>query len=155
MSPRLRRVRATLLVGAAVGLLPVAGHAAEFRSVTRAAVLYDAPSKQARKRFVAPRGMPLEVVLTLGAWVKVKDVSGDVVWVERSDLAERRAVVTTTVATVRRDPQDAGAAVLQAERGILLEVLETPPAEAVPGWLRVRHRDGGSGWVRTTEVWGV
>ena len=125
---------------------------AEFRSVANAAPLYDGPSKQARKLFAAPRGMPVEVISTLGQWVKVRDMAGDVVWIERTDLAERRAVVASTLATVRQQPQDTAATVLHADRGVLLELAEG--TEAAAGWLRVRHRDGGIGWVRSTEVWG-
>jgi SH3-like domain-containing protein len=132
-----------------------AASAAEFRSVAQAAVLYDGPSKQARKLFAAPRGMPLEVVSTLGQWVKVRDVSGDVVWIERTDLAERRAVVTTAIATVRREPQDAAAQVLQTDRGVLLELVDPAAVPAPGGWLQVRHRDGGSGWIRVADVWGL
>jgi SH3-like domain-containing protein len=129
--------------------------ATEFRSVAQPAVLYDGPSRQARKVFAAPRGMPLEVIAALGTWIKVRDVSGDVVWIERSELGERRSVVTTVLATVRREPQDAAAVVLLADRGVLLDVVEGTPSESVPGWVRVRHRDGEGGWVRTAEVWGV
>ena len=139
------------LVAAAL-LVPAAAALAEVRGVAAPAVLYDGPSKQARKLFAAPRGMPVEVISTLGQWVKVRDMAGDVVWIERTDLGERRAVVTSTLATVRQQPQDSAATVLHAERGVLLELAEGSAATA--GWLRVRHRDGGIGWVRSTEVWG-
>jgi SH3-like domain-containing protein len=151
--PRPAASVAALAVIAAFGA--GAASAAEFRSVAQAAVLYDGPSKQARKLFAAPRGMPLEVVSTLGQWVKVRDVAGDVVWIERTDLAERRAVVTTAIATVRREPQDAAAQVLQTDRGVLLELVDPAAAPAPGGWLQVRHRDGGSGWIRVADVWGL
>jgi SH3-like domain-containing protein len=124
----------------------------EYRSLATAAVLYDGPSRQARKLFAGPRGMPLEVISTLGQWVKVRDMAGDVVWVERADLAARSAVVASTLAAVRQQPQESAATVLHADRGVLLELVEG----AVPagGWLRVRHRDGGTGWVRAADVWG-
>jgi len=136
----------------AVVVLPVL--AAEYRSVAQPAVLYDGPSRQARKLFAAPRGMPLEVISTLGPWVKVRDMAGDVVWIERNDLAERRSVVTSAVVAVRQQPQESSAVVLHADRGVLLELADPAATEAPGGWLRVRHRDGGGGWVRTTEVWG-
>jgi SH3-like domain-containing protein len=141
-----------VLAVAALAAASVPTQAAEYRSLANAAVLYDGPSRQARKLFAGPRGMPLEVISTLGQWVKVRDVSGDVVWVERPELAERRAVVTTTLATVRQQPQDSAATVLHADRGVLLELVEG--GEPSAGWLRVRHREGGTGWVRNGEVWG-
>lgn len=147
-------VAAVAVAFAAVVLSGAPGpvQSAEFRSLANAAPLYDGPSKQARKLFAAPRGMPVEVISTLGQWVKVRDMAGDVVWIERTDLAERRAVVASTLATVRQQPQDTAATVLHADRGVLLELAEG--GEAAGGWLRVRHRDGGIGWVRSTEVWG-
>ncbi len=142
------------LVAAAL-LVPAAAALAEIRGVAAPAVLYDGPSKQARKLFAAPRGMPLEVISTLGQWVKVRDVAGDVVWIERADLGERRSVVTSALATVRREPQDAAAVVLQADRGVLLELADPAAGESPAGWVRVRHREGGAGFVRVTEVWGL
>jgi SH3-like domain-containing protein len=141
-------VAATLLACAAPAV-------AEIRGVASAAVLYDGPSKQARKLFAAPRGMPLEVISTLGQWVKGRDVAGDVVWIERTDLGERRSVVTSGPATVRREPQDAAAVVLQADRGVLLDLADPAAGESPAGWVRVRHRDGSAGFVRATEVWGL
>ena len=144
------------LLCAAVVLAAGAVNAAEYRSIVAPSVMYDAPSRQASRVFIAPRGMPVEIISTLGAWIKVRDASGDVVWVERTDLGERRSVVTTSLTTVRQQPQDMAAEVMQLERGVLLELVRTTPAAGTASteWIEVRHRDGGSGWVRIAEVWG-
>jgi hypothetical protein len=56
--------------------LPVAAHA-EFRSVGEAAaILYDAPSVKAAKLYVAGRNLPVEVIVSDGARVKVRDPLG-------------------------------------------------------------------------------
>ena len=56
---------AFLLVLAAFG-----ANAAEFRAVQEnAAILYDAPSRAATPLFVVQRNYPLEVIVTLEAWV--------------------------------------------------------------------------------------
>jgi SH3-like domain-containing protein len=158
--PPARRRRAAAshrLLSAAVAcaalLSGAVASAAEFRSVgSAAAILYDGPSRQAVRLFVAPRGMPLEVVSTLGQWVKVRDMAGDVVWIERPDLAERRTLVASTVAAVRQSPQDDAPIVLHVDRGVLLELVDAPAPAA--GWLPVRHRNGATGFVRGSEVWG-
>jgi len=144
-------VRALAFVLCAIVLSPAG--AAEFRSVgAAAAVLYDAPSHSARKLFIAPRGMPVEVLTTVGGWVKVRDAQGDAVWIERAHLSATRTVVARTGgAAVRALPQEGADLVLQAERGVLLELVE-PPAR---GWARVRHQDGNVGYVRAAEVWGL
>src|SRR4029079_9230962 len=68
-------------------LLASAANAAEFRSVQdSAAVLYDAPSRQATPLFVVSRSYPLEVIVNLEAWVKVRDHAGALTWVEKKSL---------------------------------------------------------------------
>ena len=126
---------------------------AEFRSVgVPAAVMYDGPSLKGRKAFIAPRGMPVEVLSTLGTWVKVRDLIGDVLWVERKDLTVQRTVIATTSAAVRSGATDASPILFVAERGVVLELSEV---RAPAGWARVRHRDGTVGYARAADVWGL
>ncbi len=152
-------MRRPLVAAGLAGLLAAgacgAAAANEFRAIAAPAPMYDGPSKAARKLYAAPRGMPVQVVSTLGQWVKVRDASGEVLWVERTDLADRRAVVTTAIATVRRDPNDAAAIVMTADRGVLLDLADPAAGESPAGWVRVRHRDGVAGFVRSGEVWGL
>ncbi|RPH67369.1 MAG: hypothetical protein EHM83_01690 [Burkholderiales bacterium] len=149
----IRGAAAALLCLAAAWLPAKAlAQGASFREVASpAAVLYDGPSERARKLFIVVRGTPLEVLSTLNQWVKVRDMSGDVLWVERGELGDARHVVASTLAAVRRSPRINGELVVQIDRGVLLEVLD---ASAPAGWLRVRHRDGATGFVSAGEVWG-
>jgi len=96
--------------------------------------------------------MPVELLSVNRQWVRVRDADGDVMWVERGDLAPQRTVVTTGPAMVRAHANDSAELVFQADRGVLLELVEPAPA---PGWARVRHRDGSAGYVRVGEVWGL
>ena len=127
--------------------------AAEFRSTSDAAtVLYDAPSVKSRPLFVVSRGYPVEVMVTLEGWTKVRDAGGSVVWVESKALAQKRMVVVRRrVAEVRNTPEDSSAVAFKVAQNVLLEVIE--PASA--GWVRVRHVDGGTGFIRTAEIWGT
>ena len=128
-------------------------NAAEFRSVgVAAAVLFDSPSAKGKKLFVAPRGMPLEILSVVNNWVKVRDAAGDVLWIERAELVAQRTVVAVSTAMVRSSPQDSATIVFQAERGVLLDLTEPAPAG---GWVKVKHRDGSLGFVKTAEVWGL
>lgn len=142
-----------LFVAAAALLSAVSGaHALEFKSVGAApAVLYDAPSAKGHKLFVAPRGMPVEVVLTYGDWTKVRDAGGDLAWVESKLLTgKRNVVVSAASARVRASAEDAAQILFTADKGVLLELAE--PVSG--GWVKVRHRDGQTGFVRPAEVWG-
>lgn len=137
-----------------LGLMVQAGaaQAADFKSVAAApAILYDAPSVRGTKMFIAPRNMPLEVILSYGSWVKVRDAGGDLSWIEASALSEQRWVVVTVAnARIRASQDEAASVVFSADKNVLLELL----APAASGWVRVRHRDGQSGYVKASDVWG-
>jgi len=140
---------------ALIALLALAAHAAaasEFRSVQEsAAVLYDAPSRAATPLFVVSKHYPLEVVVNLEAWVKVRDHTGALSWVEKKALGEKRMVlVTASSAEARVRPEDGAPLAFSAAQNVALELLEIAPN----GWLRVRHADGASGYVRASLVWG-
>lgn len=126
--------------------------AAEFRSVQEsAAVLYDAPSRAATPVFVVQRHYPLEVIVNLEAWVKVRDHAGALSWIEKKALGDKRMVlVTGPAAEVRLRPEDGAPAAFVAAQHVALELLEVAPN----GWLRVRHADGAAGFVRAAQVWG-
>jgi SH3-like domain-containing protein len=128
-----------------------AAFAQEFKSVSvNAAIMYDAPSANAKRVFIAPRGMPVQVVSVVEPFVKVRDMSGDTAWVDRRSLGNNRSLVALGTATLRAAAQDSAALVVQVERGVTLEMLDTPTA----GWVRVKHSDGQTGFVKTSEVWG-
>jgi len=124
----------------------------ESRSVgNEPAVAYDAPGAKGRKVFVVPRGMPIEPILTYGDWTKVRDSSGDLYWLETKSLSTKRTLIVKAAnAKVRVNPDENGALVFSADKGVLLELAE--PASS--GWLKVKHRDGQSGYVKAVDVWG-
>jgi len=145
------RLAAGLALAMAASLSPAT--AAEFRSVGVAvAVLYDGPSAQARRLWLAPRGTPFEVLSTVTPWVKVRDASGDIAWVDRGELVAQRTVVARAQAPVRSAGQEGAEVLFVVERGVGLELLDPV---AISGWLRVRHRNGASGWIRASDIWGV
>lgn len=125
--------------------------AADFRSVAEpAAVLYDAPSAKARKLYIVNRGYPLEVVVQVEGWLKVRDAAGELSWVEAKALDNARNVLLRTAVTVRQKPAADAPAAFEAQRDLLLEVVDG----ATGGWIHVRHRDGTAGYVRAADVWG-
>lgn len=130
-----------------------AAAAAEYKSVEdNAAVLYDAPSRAAKPLYVVSKHYPLEVIVNLEAWVKVRDHTGALTWVERKTLVEQRMVVVTAPsAEARVRPEDGAPAAFVAVQNVALELLGMVPG----GWLRVRHPDGADGYLRTSLVWGA
>ncbi|MYM21455.1 SH3 domain-containing protein [Duganella sp. FT135W] len=142
-----------LIAALTMTLAAAASQAYDFKTVGAAPViLYDAPSTKGGKLFVVPRGAPLEVVLAYGEWLKVRDVNGELAWTEAKGLsAKRNVIVKTANLKIRATPDDAATAVFTADKGVLLELGEN----AAGGWIKVRHRDGLTGYVKNSEVWGI
>jgi SH3-like domain-containing protein len=127
--------------------------AAEYRSVQdNVAILYDAPSTQAAKRFVVGLGYPFEVLVKLDRWTKVRDENGDISWTEAKNLSDKRTVIVSAAgAEVREKPMPDGTVIFRADKGLLLELVETSAND----WVKVRHRDGQSGYINHKQVWGL
>ena len=126
--------------------------AIEYRSVNAATILYDAPSQRGGKRFVIKRDTPVEVVVSLDGWSKVRDAEGSLAWIEKKFLSDKRSVIVTAErAEVRQKADEGSALVFEAEKNVSLEYLEAAPG----GWVKVRHLDGQSGFVRGNQIWGL
>ena len=126
--------------------------AADFKSVGPGpALMFDAPSQKSRKLYVAPAGMPVEIVFTNGDWARVRDAGGDLAWMEsRSLLPRRMLIVEVPQASARAAPSESAPVAFNVAKGVLLELAE-PVAS---GWIKVRHRDGETGYLKAAEVWG-
>ncbi len=137
------------------GLLLALAHSAsalEYRSTGRAALLYDAPSTTADKVAIAGSGLPLEVVVDTEAWVKVRDHSGRLAWIEKSALGGARSImIKSETSVIRQQPRADADIAFRAARGVLLQI--NGDADAF-GWLPVKHADGLAGWLPGHEAWG-
>lgn len=134
-------------------LLVAPAMALDYRSVAEPATLYDTPSQKGVPLFVIARQTPVEVVVALEGWSKVRDASGGLAWIEKRLLSERRTVqVKVDRAQIRNAANAEAALVFEAERDVVLELADPLPLN---GWAKVRHRDGQSGFVRAEQVWGL
>ena len=123
----------------------------DFKSIgAEPAVFYDAPTVRGRKLFVAPRGMPVEVILTQADWVRVREATGELAWVEKKALSDKRTVVSLAAATVRAAPEPNAVPVFRVAKSVVLELLEP----GLAGWVKVKHADGSTGYINAAEVWG-
>lgn len=127
--------------------------AAEFKNIGSAPVImFDAPSPRGQKLYIAPHGMPVEVVINYGTWSRVRDFAGDLSWVETKQLIDRKNIIVRNInAKVRLNADDSADVVFSADKGVLLEVVDT----VIPGWIKVKHADGPTGFVKLSDVWGV
>lgn len=161
MPPRrghLDMLRGTVVLGAVLAVGLVSG--AEFRATADApAVLYDAPSTKAKPLFVYGRDVPVEVLVNVEGWTKIRDAGGSIGWIASKALADKRVLlVRAPMAEIRANPEEGAPIVFRAEHNVLLELAESassPATTATPGWVKVRHRDGQSGYVRLPQVYGL
>ena len=65
--------------------------------------------------------------------------------------AKRNVVARAANLKVRASPDDTASAIILVDKGVLLEMSEQPSS----GWVKVRHKDGQAGYVKTSEVWGL
>jgi|SRR5689334_17075280 len=150
--PRRKSIRCAALAGCIFAVLNAACEAVEFRSIApQAAILYDAPSVKARRLYILNQNYPVEIVVSLEGWFKVRDAAGGLAWVEAKDLSTRKiAMVKVARAEVRKAAAENAPVVFQADQDVLLEVLDV-----TDNWAHVRHADGSVGYVRITQVWGL
>ena len=134
-------------------LMPGMVSALDFRTVAVSkAVLYDAPSAQGKKLYVIGQGYPLEVIVNLGEWTKVRDNQGGLNWIETKNLGTTRTLLVTQNAAELRQSADTNASVVaKFDKDVVLDLVEA----AKGGWVKVKHRDGFSGYVLSTAVWGL
>ena len=115
-------------------------------------MLYDAPSIRATRVFVVSPASPLEVISAIEGWAKVREPGGKLGWAEAKVVSARRTVsVLLATAVVRESASATGIPVFEAAQGLILELLDT----ATVGWARVKHRDGLTGFVRASELFGL
>ena len=78
--------------------------------------------------------------------------SASLAWIEARNLVDKRTlVVTAPLAEIRQADKPESAVLAELEKWVAVEFLEP----ASPGWAKVRHRDGATGYIRSTQVWGL
>lgn len=137
-----------LLAGAGASAAPTA---TEFQSLAETARMYDSPSQQGKPIFIIQRYTPVEVLVKVQDWVKVRDAGGSFAWVDKKSLSTKRTVMATQRAAVRLSPEPTAQVVFEVDKDVALELLDTNP----PGWAKVGHKDGQSGFVKVNQVWGL
>lgn len=149
----MRRVIAlSSMLAAALGAQPL--FAEDFKqTIDVATVAYEGPSTRSTKQFIYSRGTPLEVLVTIEGWHKVRDAQGVLVWVERRALGERSfvQVKANTPVDAHATADEASPVVFRVEPGVLL-TLVAPPTNA---YAQVRTRDGQVGFLRIDSLFGL
>lgn len=142
-------MRYLLFVLALLCALPA--QALDFRSTANtAAILYDAPSTEAKRLFVLSKGYPLEVVVSVTGWAKVRDSSGAMAWIALDQLSTTRTLVARSASTVRNTPKDTAPVTAQVAANVILTWLENSG-----DWAKVRLPNQSTGYIKLNQVWGT
>lgn len=148
----LRRLSLAALLSLPLAFAAAGAAASDYRSLAEPAILYDAPSKQGKPLFVIQRYTPVETVVNIDRWVKVREPAGSLLWLERRQLSDKRTVIITAArADIRQKPDASAPLAFEASKDVVLELSEKP----ADGWVKVKHRDGTSGFIRVNQVWGL
>ena len=133
--------------------MPMSALALEFRSVAvPKAILYDAPSSAAKRVLLLSQYYPVEVIVNLGDWLKVRDAKGGISWIEAKQLSSKRMVIVTANNTEIRQAADAASSLVATlEKDVVLEMVD---GKLNNGWLKVKHRDGLTGFILISSTWG-
>lgn len=97
----------------------------------------------------ARAGLPVIVVRESKEWRMIRDPMGDEVWVNKSQLGERRMAITTDNGVVYREPSGGSARVAKFSAGAVVSLGDCGNA-----WCRVTA-DGHKGWVQRSHLWGA
>ena len=97
---------------------------AEFRSVSVSkTILYEAPSATTKRVYLVSEGYPLEVIVNLGDWLKVRDPYGTLSWVESKNLQSKRTVIVKVdKANIFKEPELKSALLANIEKDVVIEL---------------------------------
>jgi SH3-like domain-containing protein len=127
---------------------------AEFRSVAFAkTILYEAPSATTKRVYLVGEGYPLEIIVNLGDWLKVRDPYGTLSWAESKNLQSKRTVIVKVdKANIYKDPESKSALLATIEKDVVIELSDPLIAN---GWIKVRYQQDLDGYIQTSQVWGI
>jgi len=143
-----------LLLGLGFLLLAASqAQAAEYRSILpQKAIAYDAPSAASKKLYVLPQGYPVEVIVNLGEWLKVRDQQSGLSWVAGKDLDTKRMVLVTKSTDIKALESADAKLLATVEKDVVLELVSS---RINKGWVKVKHQDGITGYIQSSTVWGL
>jgi SH3 domain protein len=129
--------------------------AAEFVSIkAKKALLYEGPSSSTKKEFIITEGYPLQVMVRLKDWIKVKDHLGKISWIQSTDISKDRNVMTLNDnVNLFYKPTTDSVHLAKIEKDILLKLLSSFPTN---GWIQVKTLSQNiEGYIRAEDVWGL
>ena len=128
---------------------------ADFISVkTKQAILFQGPSNVTEKMFIVTEGYPLEVLVSLKDWKKVKDHNGKISWIEsKYTHNERTVLILKDNAVIFNQANDKSHKLANVDKFV---VLKLNSSMLVGDWGQVKTQiEGLIGFINSREVWGL
>ena len=128
---------------------------ADFISVkVKQAVLFEGPSKTTEKMFIVTEGYPLEVLVSLKDWKKVKDHNGKISWIESKNTHnERTVLILKDDAVIFNQANEKSHKLANVDKFV---VLKLNSSMLVGNWAHVKTQiEGLVGFINSREVWGL
>jgi len=128
---------------------------ADFMSVNAdQAFLHEAPSDSTKKSFIVTRGYPLEVIVSLKEWKKVKDHEGLINWIKTSDLSSKRTVLNLKGDNpIYLEPSSESPMLAKVNENVTLELSD---AKKIDDWVKVYSKVADiEGFIKATDLWGI
>lgn len=133
-------------------MFTVPAWALDFLSVkTATAVLYDGPSTQAKPLFVINRGYPFEVISRQEKWVKVRDESGLMAWVQKDNVGDVRTVVMRVNGDAHTSASASAPVCAHVAAGVMLPWLGNVDGR----WAKVTLPNQSTAYVSLDQLWGA
>jgi len=128
---------------------------ADFISVkAKQAVLFEGPSNTTEKMFIVTEGYPLEVLVSLKDWKKVKDHNGKISWIEsKYTHHERTVLILKDNAVIFNQANDKSHKLANVDKFV---VLKLNSSMLFGSWAQVKTQiEGLIGFINSKEVWGL
>ena len=132
--------------------ISIAADENEFLSISsNSAIMYDAPSLKAEKLFIVNAYFPVQVLVKVEGWTKVKDSSDTIAWIENKFLTERRyVIVTAPLANIHQSADIHSPILFQVHKDVVIELLDSSTTD----WVQIRLQNGQMGYIRSNQIWG-
>ena len=128
---------------------------AEFIAVkSKKTILYQGPSDTTSKEFIVTESYPLQVLVKLKDWVKVKDHVGRMSWVKVQDTSIERTIMTLKPnVIVFYKASFSSVKLADVGQNVALKLLSTVQTD---GWIEVKTLTQNiEGFIRAQDVWGI
>tara|TARA_S200000501_G_C20711768_1_gene694318 strand:- start:42 stop:386 length:345 start_codon:yes stop_codon:yes gene_type:complete len=113
--------------------------------------MFDGPTNKSKKKFIAPPGMPLEIIFKRKKWARVRDYTNDLSWTQIDGLSKKRTIMIKNYeAKINVAPKNNSKIVFSALKGVILDLIEPVNSD----WLKVKHISGEKGFVKVSNIWG-